>query len=32
MMNGIEGFETIIKEDNPDFTWSDVNNKMYKNK
>lgn len=30
-MNGIEGFETIIKEDNPEFTWSDVNNKMYKN-
>ena len=31
-INGIEGLETMIKEDNPSFTWSDVNNTIYKNK
>ena len=31
-INGIERFELMIKEDNPSFTWSDVNNTIYKNK
>jgi hypothetical protein len=31
-MNGIENLQIMIKEDNPEFTWKDVNNLMYKNK
>lgn len=31
-INGLECFETMLKEDNPNFTWSDVSNMVNKNK
>ena len=31
-INGLECFETMLKEDNPSFTWSDVSNMVNKNK
>ena len=32
IINGLECLETMLKEDKPEFTWSDVNNMMPKNK